>query len=74
MTSQLYLLPREKFPLVIEFLHHETEEVVYRFEVREPDAFQTVPIPALRAELGHPVAVRITFADGEVQNVEAPLG
>jgi hypothetical protein len=61
-----YRFPREKFPIVMEFLHPVTRAVVHRIEVEAPEDLVSVYIPPLAKQLGHRVALRIIFADGEV--------
>ncbi len=64
-------LPRGKYPFRVEYLHPETREVVdaVTVEAPEPGTWGALRIPPLAKMLGHPVAVRITFGDGEVQEV-----
>ncbi len=64
-------LPREKYPFKIEYLHPETREVVdsVTVEAPAPGTRNALYIPPLAKMLGHPVAVRITFADGQVQEM-----
>jgi hypothetical protein len=62
-----YLFPREYFPMKIEALHPQTRRVVWSQEVREPiGSLKEIYIPPLAKQLGHRVAMRITFATGEV--------
>ena len=66
-------VPREKFPFVIEALHPKTRAVVWSVTVEMPKSRHTgrlVEIPPLRQQLGHPVAMRIRYADGEVDERE----
>jgi hypothetical protein len=62
-------LPREKYPFVLECLHWQTHVVVWSVTVEAPPVGERVilRIPPLAKQLGHPVTVRITFADGSVQ-------
>lgn len=61
------LLPHQ-FPILIEALHYKTREVVWSTTVEKPASGTRTPvkIPGLAFELGHPVAMRMTFGDGEV--------
>jgi hypothetical protein len=62
-----YLLPRGKYPITIEFFHPVTLAIVHSITVEEPAGLALVEIPPLARRLGHRVAVRIRFGDGEVQ-------
>ncbi len=66
MIKSTSVLPSGLFPLLIEALHVETRAVVWSVKIIEPEAFVMVKIPALKAELGHFVAIRVTFGDGTV--------
>lgn len=63
-----YLYPLGKFPFTIEFLHPVTQAVVASQTIEAPvdGKFQAVYIPPVARFLGHYVAVRMRFADGEV--------
>ena len=61
-------LELEMYPLTIEALHHKTGIVVWSQSVEaKPPASQRIHVPALRKQLGHPVRIRVTFADGSVR-------
>lgn len=65
-------LPARKFPILFEFLHPVTQAIVWSRTVKQPSDFAILRIPPLRHELGHPVSLRITFGDGEVQEELPP--
>jgi hypothetical protein len=78
-----HVLPPEKFPILVEFLHPDTRAVVYTITIPKPrgpalspigsqDYFAKVRIPPIARMLGHPVVARITFGDGTVQVIEPP--
>jgi len=57
----------ESYPLLIEALHPDTRQVVWSLKVEQPANGDTrIYIPPLARRFGHPVKIRITFADGEV--------
>lgn len=60
-------LPADAYPFVIEFLNQD-RKVVHRIDVPGPGG---VAIPGLAAEHG-PISVRLTFANGEVQEDGPP--
>ena len=64
-TAHLNLTP-QSFPVVIEALHPVTRKVVWTTTLDKPNdgAFVRVYVPPLAKRLGHPVAVRVRFADG----------
>ena len=64
-----YDLPPEKYPIRIEALHWITKAVVWSktVELPNPGAKVRTEIPPLRKMFGHPVAMRMTFGDGEVR-------
>ena len=70
-----HYLPKEHYPLLIEALHWKTRDVVWSAKVDAPDGDGMLPIqiPALRRNHGFPVAIRITFGDGEVQVKEPAI-
>ncbi len=59
---------RDQFPILIEALHHKTREVVWSVKIELPVEGNrvAVKIPQIAAAYGHPVAVRITFGNGDV--------
>lgn len=59
-----YNFPREAFPITIEALHPDTKQVVWSTVVEMPEDAQPICIPPLKRQLGHPVEIRVTFADG----------
>lgn len=56
-------LPADYYPFVIEFVDETEGKVVHTVEV--PDA-SAVAIPRLSKELGVPIGVRVTYANGKV--------
>jgi hypothetical protein len=62
------LVPPEKFPITIEFLHPVTGAVVHTITIEAPSAYELtpVPIPPVAKMVGHPVEARMIFGDGEV--------
>jgi hypothetical protein len=62
-------LPPEKFPIVIEALDVVTRAVVWSATIEQPPHGEkaVVAIPSLSQRFGHPVAIRLTFGDGEVE-------
>ncbi len=67
-------LPRKKYPFKVEYLHPHTQEVVdsTTVEAPAPGTRNALYIPPLAKILGHPVDVRITFADGQVVEMPPP--
>lgn len=59
-------LPLEAYPLTLEAYHPETRKVVWSRVIDAPLSGQRAEIfiPPLRKQLGHPVAMRVIFADG----------
>lgn len=68
-------LPESRFPFLLEALHPETREVVWSSKIEKPPAGKQmlVSIPALRKQLGHPVAIRVTYPDGTTDEQEPIL-
>jgi len=64
------LLPRSKYPLTIDFLHPVTRAIVHSIRVEAPadGTLEPVYIPPVALQVGHPVRVRVTFADGTVED------
>ncbi len=62
-----YLLPREKFPFTLEYLNARTREVVSRQTIEAPEFLQSMRVEPWARIIGAPVAIRVTFADGEVR-------
>ena len=62
----VYDLPPDWFPVTVEFYHWRTREVVHSVRVEAPEAGNrnAVRIPPLAFQLGHPVGVRVTYANG----------
>ena len=60
-TSRNYNLPPECYPMLIEFLHPETREVLQLIQVRDRGL---VMIPAVSDQIGIKVDVRVLFGDG----------
>ncbi len=56
----------EQYPITIEALHPDTRAVVWTTTIEKPDSTALVAIPPLRRQLGHPVTIRMRFADGTV--------
>jgi hypothetical protein len=70
MSNQVagpHLLPREKYPFTIEYLHARTRKVVSSQTIEAPEHLKSIRIEPWAKIIDHPVAVRLTFADGEVQ-------
>lgn len=61
-------LPASMYPFTIEALNAETAEVVWKHVVTGPGS---VYVPPLARDFGHPIAIRVTWADGNVM-VQAP--
>jgi hypothetical protein len=67
METPVYRFRPEMFPILVEALHPETGAVVWSLTVEEPvNGAQAIRIPPLAWMFGHPVEMRITFADGAV--------
>jgi hypothetical protein len=66
--AKSYRFTPDKFPIRIEMLHWKTRAVVWTKVIVEPDhdGDMKIEIPALARVLGHPVAIRMTFGDGDV--------
>ncbi len=64
--------PRFDFPMTIEALHIETGAVVWSLTIPTPENATLIGIPPLREQLGHPVAIRVRYADGTEQT-ESPI-
>lgn len=66
--------PPEKFPITIETFHPITGEVVWTVTIEQPPKGKRVVIevPPLKNLLGHPVSVRVKFADGTEDVIAAP--
>lgn len=62
----------EKYPILMEALNPETLEVVWSLKVEKPegDSVALVPIPPLAKKLGYRVEIRITYADGQVEEMK----
>lgn len=60
--------PLVAYPFVLEALHWKTRAVVWSETIQAPldGSKAVIKIPALRKELGYPVAMRLTFANGQV--------
>lgn len=64
---KLYLLPEDHYPFLIEAIHPETGEVVWELKVERPSIAEQVSglyIPPLVRRFGHPVNIRIKYANG----------
>lgn len=59
-------LPRHWFPVKLEILRTDNDEVVYEETVEAPETITMLHIPPLGRELGVPVWVRVTYGDGKV--------
>lgn len=61
-----YDLTPSMFPFVIEAYNPDGGEIVWTKTVEQPAPGERggIWIPPLRKQLGHPVCIRITFADG----------
>lgn len=57
-------IPASSYPFTVEFFKVSDRTVVHSFIVAGPGAFR---VPALAKEIGEPVGVRTTYADGTVQ-------
>lgn len=69
MQSRRHDLPREKFPFVIEAYHPTTKAIVWTATVQAPtDKTTSIYIPPLKERFGHPVGIRISFADGTIED------
>jgi hypothetical protein len=66
--------PPEDYPIVMEFFHPVTGEVVHKIVIEQPapGTKAKIFIPPLSAIHGHPVAARITHPDGRVHVVPPP--
>lgn len=64
----------EEYPILFEFLHPDTGEVVHTIRVERPakGTKAKIYIPPLSRMLGHPVGTRTTFGDGRVITIPAP--
>jgi hypothetical protein len=62
----------ELFPITLEALHVNTRAVVWSQTIERPEDAALVYIPPLRIQLGHPVAMRIRFGDGSVEEEREP--
>jgi len=62
--------PAHLFPITVEAFHPLTRCVVWSLIVEKPDDAVKIYIPPLRKQLGHPVAMRWTFADGSTRESE----
>jgi hypothetical protein len=60
-------LPAEYFPFTIEAINPATGQVVWFRRVDKPDGVLKLEIPPLARQLGHPVSIRLVFADGSVE-------
>ena len=67
-----FMLPREAYPFTLEFFRVDTREVVETIVVEAPvgTAICGIEIHGLAKELGVPVGVRMTTADGESTETE----
>ena len=63
----------ELFPITIEALHVETRAVVWSETIERPEEAALVYIPPLASVLGHPVAMRLRFGDGTVDEEKEPF-
>lgn len=70
LRTAFHDLPASAFPFVMEILDAATREVVWTAEVKGPGALR---IPGTDETGGGPKAVRLTFADGTVQETEPRL-
>jgi len=59
--------PPELFPITVEALHPDTRAVVWTATLHRAGALE---IPPLKMQLGHPVAIRMTFGDGSVNELD----
>jgi len=58
---------RDDFPLVIEGLHPDTRVVVWSLTIEAPvNADMPIYIPPLAHRFGHPITIRMTWANGRV--------
>lgn len=70
-----FQLPDGAYPITIEALHPKTRSVVWSKKVEATHAGKNpdpVYMPLLRKRLGHPIAMRIRFADGSVKESAPP--
>ena len=69
----VYRFDQADFPLVIEGLHPDTRAVVWSLTIEAPvNADVPIYIPPLARRLGHPITIRMTWANGEVKEMEPP--
>jgi len=61
--------PRECFPIRLEAFDLDTKNVVWSARVEQPGA---VEMPPLARQLGHPISIRASFADGDTVEVPPP--
>jgi len=69
-SQPVYRFPLDAYPIVIEALHPKTRVVVWSLTIPAPVGDEAVYIPPLARRFGHPVAIRMTWANGEVQEGE----
>jgi len=67
MSKPVYRFPHDAYPLVIEALHPDTRAVVWTKTVAAPEDVAAIYIPPLARMLGHPVTIRMTWANGDVR-------
>lgn len=62
-------LPASYYPFTIQAYHPETQRIVWERYVEMPPPGQkmVLHIPPLRKLYGHPVGIRVLFANGEVK-------
>lgn len=67
------MLPATAYPFRLQALHPETGEVIWQSMVERPPGgvLKCLSIPPLANQLGHPVVMRILWADGTI-SVSAP--
>lgn len=64
----VFLLPREKFPLVLEAFTESDGKVVWTEVVTEPRGLALVRVPGLKERYGGPIGVRVRYGDGTVES------
>ncbi len=74
LPAKIFDLPREKFPIVMEFSHPKTGKIVHAIRVEAPESPERkrVFVPPLAQQFGHAVALKITFGDGQIVEMPAP--
>jgi hypothetical protein len=73
VKATLITFPGRLFPLKVEAFTERDGKLVWATTVERPEGFTALEIPPLKEQFGCRVAIRVTYGDGTVENIN-PAG